>query len=155
MKIKRLSNKEIRALNKDIESFGVSFKKGDELFMADAKVKVILYNKSAVFFYNKDRIFPTLKAVLSSEELRRILPTVTVDKGAVKFILNGADVMRPGILEVSDFDKDSPVIVEDEKHRPISVALSLYSSKDILSMSKGPVLKNLHQFNDSIWNFHI
>jgi RNA-binding protein, containing PUA domain len=75
-----------------------------------------------------------------------------VDAGAVKPIINGADVMRPGIKELlGDFGKDDVVFVTDEKGRVIAVAVALYSRQEMEQMQKGKVLINLHHLGDKIW----
>jgi PUA domain protein len=38
------------------------------------------------------------------EDLKRF-PSVTIDRGAVKFVCNGAKVMRPGIVDFDSFKK--------------------------------------------------
>ena len=43
---------------------------------------------------------------LSESELLESFPNVTVDMGAVKFMCNGANVMRPGIKNHTEFSKD-------------------------------------------------
>ena len=42
---------------------------------------------------------------LSETKLLESFPNVVVDMGAVKFMCNGANVMRPGIKNYSDFLK--------------------------------------------------
>ena len=73
--------------------------------------------------------------------------------GAVKHILNGADIMAPGIVRIiGDFKKGDLVLVVDEKYgKPLAVCEALYSSEEISKMSKGKVLKNLHYVGDKVW----
>ncbi|MEM1698400.1 MAG: DUF1947 domain-containing protein [Sulfolobales archaeon] len=75
-----------------------------------------------------------------------------VDEGAVKPILNGADVMAPGILRVSDFNVGAIVVVwsRDEK-TPLAVTQALMSSSEVVSKRRGKALKNLHYAGDDIW----
>ncbi|MEM2826054.1 MAG: PUA domain-containing protein [Sulfolobales archaeon] len=75
-----------------------------------------------------------------------------VDEGAVKPILNGADVMAPGILRVSDFSADVIVVVwsRDEK-TPLAVTQALMGSSEVVSKRRGKALKNLHYAGDGIW----
>ncbi len=49
------------------------------------------------------------------EELQRF-PSVTIDKGAVKFVCNGAKVMRPGIINFESFKKGDIVVVKEQTH---------------------------------------
>lgn len=96
------------------------------------------------------KLVPSLKAL--SDGLIE-LPKITVDMGAVKHIINGADVMAPGIVKVQgDFARDDLVVVIDEKNeKPLCVGLALVSSSEVAIMSKGKVVKNLHHVGDKIW----
>lgn len=79
-------------------------------------------------------------------------PSVTVDAGAIKFMCNGADVMRPGIKENTEFDKNEIVCVKEESHgKFLSVGLSIISSEELKSMEKGRVLRNIHHVSDQYW----
>jgi PUA domain protein len=99
-------------------------------------------------------LVPTLFLIHKSAKGKSLppYPKVVVDAGAVKPIINGADVMRPGIKEfLGDFGKDDVVFVTDEKGRVIAVAVALYSRQEMEQMQKGKVLINLHHLGDRIW----
>jgi len=83
------------------------------------------------------------------------LPKVVVDMGAVPRICNGADVMAPGVTEVSgEFREGELVAIVDEKHgKPIAIGLSLLSSEGMRAAKSGKVVKNLHFVGDDIWNW--
>ncbi len=89
---------------------------------------------------------------LSDTELLKGFPNVTVDMGAVKFMCNGANVMRPGIKNYSKFSKDDIVcIVEESQHKFLAVGKSLVNSSEMEEMTKGEVIKNLHYISDNFW----
>ena len=89
---------------------------------------------------------------LSEPEILQKFPKVTVDMGAVKFMCNGANVMRPGIIKFTDFEKDEIVcIVEESKNKYLAVGKSCVSSKEGESMNKGEIVKNLHYISDKYW----
>ena len=89
---------------------------------------------------------------LSESELLESFPNVTVDMGAVKFMCNGANVMRPGIKNHTVFSKDEIVcIVEESQHKFLAVGKSLIDSSEMEQMTKGEVLKNLHYISDKYW----
>ena len=72
---------------------------------------------------------------------------------AVKFIANGADVMRPGIKEFDNFKKNQIIIIVDETHqKPLAIGEALVSSEEMKSLDSGKVIKNLHHVGDKIWN---
>lgn len=89
---------------------------------------------------------------LSDTETLKKFPSVTVDMGAVKFMCNGANVMRPGIRSFTEFEKDQLVcIVEESQKKFLAVGRSLVSSKEMETMSKGIAIENLHYISDKYW----
>ena len=96
----------------------------------------------------KDEFIPFLSDVTLLESF----PSVTVDMGAVKFMCNGANVMRPGIKNHSEFLKDDIVcVIEESQHKYLAVGKSLVNSSDMKDLSKGEVIKNLHYISDKYW----
>jgi PUA domain protein len=89
---------------------------------------------------------------LSETEILKKFPSVTVDMGAVKFMCNGANLMRPGIRKFTSFDKDQLVcIVEESQNKFLAVGKSTMSSEDAEKIDKGEILKNLHYISDKSW----
>ena len=89
---------------------------------------------------------------LSDTETLKKFPSVTVDMGAVKFMCNGANVMRPGIRSFTEFEKDQLVcIVEESQKKFLAVGRSLVSSKEMETMNKGIAIENLHYISDKYW----
>lgn len=89
---------------------------------------------------------------LSDTATLQKFPSVTVDMGAVKFMCNGANVMRPGIRSFTEFEKGQLVcIVEESQKKFLAVGRALVSSKEIETMSKGVVIENLHYISDKYW----
>ena len=89
---------------------------------------------------------------LSNTEILEKFPHVIVDMGAVKFVCNGANVMRPGIRKHTNFEKDQIVCVKEEsKQKFLAVGKSLVSSTEMESITKGEVVKNLHYISDKYW----
>ena len=89
---------------------------------------------------------------LSETGLLDKFPKVVVDGGAIKFVCNGANVMRPGIKNFTKFQKDDLVCVVEETHNKyLSVGKAMVSSDEMNSISKGEVVKNLHYISDKYW----
>ena len=89
---------------------------------------------------------------LSETEILKKFPYVMVDMGAVKFMCNGANVMRPGITKYNEFEKENVVcIIEESQHKFLAVGKALIPSSEMESMSKGEVVKNLHYISDKFW----
>lgn len=93
---------------------------------------------------------------LGSQSVLDLFPSVVVDEGAIKFLLNGADVMRPGIRKMDDWGEAGAIVVikEEKKGRAIAVGLSTTSGPQASAMSKGSCLKNLHYVGDKYWTLH-
>ncbi len=89
---------------------------------------------------------------LSEVEMLEKFPHVTVDMGAVKFMCKGANVMRPGIKNHSEFEKEKIVcVIEESQHKFIAVGKALVSSSDLKNMEKGEIIKNIHYISDKFW----
>ena len=79
-------------------------------------------------------------------------PSVTVDMGAIKFVCNGAKVMRPGITNFDSFKKGDIVVVKDQTHGKILAAgVALEESEAAKVMAKGYVVDNMHYISDKMW----
>jgi predicted ribosome-associated RNA-binding protein Tma20 len=112
MKARNLSNKEIKELNKAIERFNFSFDKRERVEISETEeYKLIKADNQTLFFYLRDEIIPALKLLLSG---KCTLKKISVDMGAVKFIVNGADIMKPGIREIEPgIEKNEIITVID------------------------------------------
>ncbi|MEM2759995.1 MAG: PUA domain-containing protein [Nitrososphaerales archaeon] len=90
--------------------------------------------------------------LLANEDALRSFPSVSVDMGAVKFVCNGAKVMRPGIVKMDKFDRDDIVVIKDDTHgKYLAVGIALVSSSEAQTMSKGAVVDNMHYVSDRFW----
>ena len=79
-------------------------------------------------------------------------PSVTVDMGAVKFMCNGANVMRPGIRENTEFAAGQVVCVIEESHRKVlAVGIATVDSSELATMERGEVVRNMHYISDKHW----
>ncbi|MBN2422684.1 DUF1947 domain-containing protein [Candidatus Woesearchaeota archaeon] len=147
-----LKNKEIRELITKIEDeFGINdlLNKRDKVELVDDKY--ILVNNKPLFFYHENKLVPLLKLILKNNLLKKI----TVDMGAVKFVVKGADIMRPGIVEVDDEIKKGQIIsiIDQNNKKPLAIGIALFSSEEIRNLDSGKIIKNLHWVGDEIWNF--
>lgn len=79
-----------------------------------------------------------------------MLTVVQVDKGAIKFVLNGSNVMAPGLTSAGgkmdhDFEEKSIVaIVAEGKESIIALGETTMSRKDILEQNSGIAITNIH-----------
>jgi len=93
---------------------------------------------------------------LGSQATLALFPQAFVDEGAIKFLLNGADVMRPGIRKFDDWGPAGKMIVvrEEKKGRAIALGPSLVASADAREMTRGGCITNMHHLGDKFWNMH-
>ncbi len=140
-------------ISRELEHFKVDVSKKDQVELVEDQYKIILINKKPSFFYYQDRIVPTLKFLQENDTLKKI----TVDMGAVKFVVNGADVMRPGIVEIEEgIAKDEFVAVIDKNNKkPLAVGIALFSSEEMKGMNSGKVIKNIHYVGDELWKTEV
>jgi PUA-domain protein len=155
MKRARIKAKE---LNRELANGGydLEYSKKDSVEIGvdkEKELKVVLVNQGLCFFYYEDKLLPSLKLLQNKPEL---LKKVVVDMGAVKFVVNGADIMRPGIVEIdSGFEKDDFIVVVDVNNKKaLSVGQAMFSSEDMQQMGSGKVVKNIHYVGDEIWNLN-
>lgn len=146
---RRLSKSDIKELNTRI-SF-VELSKKDDVDLVEDEEKVYFVNGEAWIVDRDGLVFPHLKLLLSRPE---ILKKATVDMGAVKFVTNGADVMRPGIVAFDlSISKDELVVLDEETHhKALAVCLSLIEGSDFEGMDSGKALQTIHFVGDKLWN---
>ena len=79
---------------------------------------------------------------------------VVVDAGAVSFVSNGADIMRPGIVEADEvIEADDFVLVAEETHGKIlAVGRARTAGSDMVG-SEGKVVDSIHHVGDDWYDF--
>jgi PUA domain protein len=98
------------------------------------------------------KVDQTYLPFLTDTKILERFPNVTVDMGAVKFMCDGANVMRPGIRSFSEFEKGQLVcVVEESLKKFLAVGRALISSNELQTMTKGVVIENLHYVSDKYW----
>ncbi|MEA2035421.1 MAG: RNA-binding protein [Euryarchaeota archaeon] len=126
-----------------------------EMLETTSDFTLYLINKKPLLMGYKDMwTFPTLRGAVEIPFPER---RIVVDSGAVPFMAKGADVMRPGIVSVSDdIKKDLPVVIVEERYKkPLAIAIALYNAEEILNLKTGKAAKNIHSVGDEIWNLEI
>ena len=143
---KQYSKSQIKTLIENIPFIEEFVSKKSNVFEEDGKIFVD--NKLALINF-EGTWAPHLKILLQ----KIILPKVVVDMGAVKFVVNGADIMRPGITNIDSFEKGELIVIVDETHtKPLAVGKALLSSDNMKNETKGKVIKNMHYVGDDYWN---
>jgi PUA-domain protein len=122
-----------------------------EVIETNQELLLYLVDKEPLIIEKNGILFPSLRGALSRPfNQRRII----VDMGAIPFVVKGADIMRPGVVSVSqDIEAGKPVQIVDERHgKPLALGTSLFSSSELMEMDSGKVVKTWHYVGDDIWN---
>jgi PUA domain protein len=133
----------------------------DQIFPDKCSVEVILteagdtlyaVNNELKLWKSTEGFVPVLTLLLDN---RVDLKTIIVDMGAIRFVTNGADVMRPGITKIDPSIKKGNIVkIIDEKHnRALAVGKAMFNAKEIEAKTSGKVVKNLHTIQDTVWKF--
>jgi PUA domain protein len=111
--------------------------------------KLFLIDNKPFAISTSSGLFPSLL----NEEALKMLPSITVDMGAIPHICNGADIMRPGIREIQGaFEQGAVLLVKDVKFgKPIGICIAEASSESIRGMAKGKAARNVHYVGDAFW----
>jgi malignant T-cell-amplified sequence len=92
---------------------------------------------------------------LGEPKVVECFPSVLVDMGAVKFVCNGAKIMRPGITKFDIFKKGDIVVVRDEVYlKTLAAGIAMEDSEIAAAKPKGYVIDNLHYISDAFWEAH-
>ena len=152
---RHLKDKEVKQLIKD---FIHRYPTAEQFLRKDSDFEELLVDDDAILFVNqRPLILRTQTGLLPSlkfEEVINSMPKVVVDMGAVPHVVNGAQIMRPGIREVKrDFGKGELLVVVDEKFgKAIALGTADLDSIGVRSASKGKVISNIHYVGDRFWN---
>ncbi len=147
-----LSKREIKDISSSISPFvPISPKQKVEIVTRD-KCTIMYLDDKPILFEFKDRWLPLLRLIIDGS-ISVPYKKVTVDMGAIKFVSNGADIMRPGVSSIEDgIEKDDLVLVVDENHGKIlALGIALLDSSGMRSASGGKIIKNAHAAGDVLW----
>jgi len=139
-----LSGKEKKELNKKLPN-GYIIDKKDEI----KEKENILYKNDSKFLIIKDKAFlPHLKSIPNDK-----YKAVYIDKGAIPYVIKGADVMRPGITKIDEgFSKNEIVLVKDENHNKIlAIGFAFLSSEEMKIQEKGKSVMIYHFVGDNLY----
>ncbi|MCU4719032.1 RNA-binding protein [Halapricum hydrolyticum] len=81
---------------------------------------------------------------------------VTVDAGAISFVSDGADVMRPGIVEADDsIEAGDLVAIAEETHGKVLAIGRARVDGDEMLGDEGKVVDSLHHVGDELYEFSV
>lgn len=112
---------------------------------------LILVDGKPLLFEIEGRLFPTIRGALEMGLQKRV---VTVDKGAIRFVSNGADIMAPGVVAADpDIKKGDFVIIVEETHqKPLAIGKALMGGLEMVEATSGKAIKSITHVGDKLWN---
>ena len=118
---------------------------------ADTDLEVVLVDGEPLVVYFDGEPALTVRGANAHPPARNV---VTVDAGAVSFVSDGADVMRPGIVEADrSIEPGDLVVVAEETHgKVLAIGRSRAAGDDLLGDS-GKVVDSLHHVGDELYGF--
>ncbi|MFB6094686.1 MAG: RNA-binding protein [Halanaeroarchaeum sp.] len=118
---------------------------------ADEDFDLVLIDGEPLVWYPEGDPFVTVKGANVAEPERHV---VTVDAGAISFVSDGADVMRPGIVEADpSIEAGDLVVIEEETHgKALAIGRALTNGEDMVGES-GKVVESLHHVGDDLYEF--
>jgi PUA domain protein len=121
--------------------------------LEDSQFDLVLVNGEQHVMYTDDEPFPTVEGANAYPPERRV---VTVDAGAVSFVSDGADVMRPGIVEATeDISAGDLVVIAEESHGKVLAVGRAKTSGDDMVGDSGKVVESLHHVGDDLYEFTV
>ena len=119
--------------------------------LEDADVDLVLVDGQPLVFYVDEEPFLTVRGANALEPSAGV---VTVDAGAISFVSDGADVMRPGIVEADAgiTDGDLVVVVEETHGKALAIGRAL-TDGDAMVGDSGKVVSSVHHVGDELYQF--
>jgi len=133
-------------------------KKGakQQIMKCEGKISIFIVNSIPLFYQQRDGpLIPTLRLL---HKYPNMLPSQTCDKGAIKFILSGSNVMCPGLTHEkailnTDLPKGTIVALHAEgKEHAMAIGEMVMSGLEIKEVNKGIGVNLIHYLNDGLWH---
>ncbi|GAB7090444.1 RNA-binding protein [Halorubrum luteum] len=120
----------------------------------DADYEVVLVDGDPLVFYvDDDEPFLTVRGANEHDPETGV---VTVDAGAISFVSDGADVMRPGIVEADrSIREDDLVVIAEETHGKVLAIGRALVDGDAMVGDSGKVVESIHHVGDELYEFSI
>lgn len=119
--------------------------------LEDTAVDLVLVDGQPLVFYIDEEPFLTVRGANALEPNAGV---VTVDAGAISFVSDGADVMRPGIVaaDADIVDGDLVVVAEETHGKTLAVGRAL-TAGDAMVGDSGKVVSSIHHVGDELYQF--
>ncbi|RLM90814.1 RNA-binding protein [Halobellus sp. Atlit-38R] len=119
--------------------------------LADEPFDVVLVDGETDVVQFEDEAFLTVQGANRHGPTKGV---VTVDAGAISFVSDGADVMRPGIVEADDdvTEGDLVTIAEETHGKVLAIGRALVDGEEMTGDS-GKVVASIHHVGDDLFEF--
>ena len=149
-----LRSDEIRDIREALETHTGVDLDGDAFEFVDlegSQFDLVLVDGEPQVMYIDDEPFLTVRGANAHSPDRGV---VTVDAGAISFVSNGADVMRPGIVEADDdIEAGDFVTIAEESHgKTLAVGRALVDGSEMVG-DEGKVVESIHHVGDEFYDF--
>jgi PUA-domain protein len=119
--------------------------------LENSEFDIVLVDGEPTVVYVEEEPFLTVQGANAYPPTKRV---VTVDSGAVSFVSDGADVMRPGIVEASDdIETDDLVAIAEETHGKVLAIGRAKANGDEMVGDSGKVVESVHFVGDDLYEF--
>ncbi|OLY78298.1 Translation machinery-associated protein 20 [Smittium mucronatum] len=132
------------------------------LVLAKTKERISLYlvDGNVLFFQHfDDQLIPSLRIL---HQFPNILPKVQVDRGAIKFVLSGANIMCPGLTSPGAWLPEEPLpvgsivaVMAEGKEHALAIGITKMSTDEMKSLNKGIGVDLIHFLGDPLWRSSI
>lgn len=114
---------------------------------------LVLVDGEPLVFYTDEEPFLSVKGANNYDPDSHV---VTVDTGAISFVSDGADIMRPGIVDADDdITEGDLVAIAEESHEKILAIGRALVDGTALAGDSGKVVKSIHYVGDDLYEFGI
>jgi PUA domain protein len=137
------------------EELGVSLDADsfEKVELEDSGWDVVLVDGSPLVVYFDDDPFVTVRGANARPPEKHV---VTVDAGAIEFVSNGADIMRPGIVQADgDIAAGDLVVVNEQSHgKFLAVGRARVAGTEMVG-EEGRVVESLHHVGDDLYELSV
>ena len=144
----------VRQLRSSIlNHFGIQLpgKQHELVTFSDFEIDLVLIDGEPLACYINDVPSLTVKGANTTFPSKKL---VIVNQGAIPFVSNGADIMKPGILESDSSIEpgDIVVIAEGTHNKALSIGKAIVPGVELLS-SSGKAIESIHHVGDKLYHF--
>ncbi|KAH0537629.1 hypothetical protein FGG08_005580 [Glutinoglossum americanum] len=168
-KVKSSTQRAIRA--KVAEQFPLLAPHLDEIMPKKSQLDVVKVDRTTLYLSSSTPLFfqpphspNLLPHLLLVHKFPAAFPHITVDRGAIRFVLSGASLMIPGLISPGGWvpegeeaiGKGEVVVVRAEgKEEVCAVGVLSVGTGEMRGLKKGVAVEGGHMLGDGLWRFGV